>query len=82
MASTTIRIPESTREILKDLSLQSGESMSDLVVKAVEQLRREIFLEATNQAFANLREDPETWQEELDERAEWEQTLQDGQEEV
>ena len=81
MASATIRVPEPTREILRDLSRQSGEPISDLVAKAVERLRREYFLEATNRAFANLREDAEAWQEELAERAEWEQTLSDGQDE-
>jgi len=81
MASATIRVPETTREILRDLSRQSGEPISDLVAKAVERLRREYFLEATNRAFANLREDAEAWQEELAERAEWEQTLSDGQDE-
>lgn len=82
MASTTIRVPEPTRSILRDLSRQSGEPISDLVAKAVERLRREYFLEATNRAFANLREDPEGWQEELAERAEWDQTLSDGQDEA
>lgn len=82
MGSATIRVPEPTREILRDLSRQSGEPISDLVAKAVERLRREYFLEATNRAFANLREDPGAWQEELDERDEWEQTISDGQDEV
>ena len=81
MASATIRVPEPTREILRDLSRQSGEPISNLVAKAVERLRREYYLEATNRAFANLREDAEAWQEELAERAEWEQTLSDGQDE-
>jgi predicted transcriptional regulator len=81
MASTTIRVPEPTRETLRELSRQSGEPISVLVAKAVERLRREYFLKATNQAFASLHEDPEAWQDELAERAEWEQTLSDGQDE-
>lgn len=78
MASTTIRVPEPTRDILRELSQQSGEPISVLVAKAVERLRREYFLHATNEAFARLRKDPEAWQEELSERAEWEETLADG----
>ena len=79
MASTTIRVSEPTRDILRELSRQSGESISDLVARAVERLRRDYFLHATNEAFARLREDPDAWQEELVERAEWDNSLQDGQ---
>ena len=79
MASTTIRVPEPTRDILRDLSRQSGEPISDLVAKAVERLRREYFLNATNEAFARLRQDRDAWQGEVAERAVWEQTLSDGQ---
>ena len=79
MASTTIRITEQTHAILRDLSQQTGEPLSVLVAKAVERLRREHFLEATNRTFANLREDSEAWEDVLAERAEWEQTLPDGQ---
>jgi hypothetical protein len=80
VAGATIRIPESTRDTLRELSRQSGEPISELVAKATERLRREYFLEATNKAFAALREEPDAWQAELDERAEWDATLQDGQE--
>jgi hypothetical protein len=79
MASATIRVPQTTRDILRDLSRHSGEPISELVARAVERLRREYFLEATNQAFASLREDPEVWQDELAERAEWDAALSDGQ---
>lgn len=79
MANPTVRVPEQTREVLRDLSRQTGEPISELVARAVERLRREHFLEETNKAFSNLREDPEAWQAELDERAEWDTTLQDGQ---
>lgn len=35
-------------------------------------------LDETADAYAGLRSDPERWQEELDERAEWDTTLADG----
>lgn len=75
MAGVTIRIPESTYDTLRELSRQSGEPISALVAKATEKLRREFFLDATNKAFAALREDPDAWQAELDERLEWDATL-------
>lgn len=80
MADAIIRIPGSTYTTLRDLSRQSGEPVSELVTKAVEKLRREFFLEATNRAFATLREEPDTWQAELEERMEWDVTLRDRQE--
>lgn len=79
MASPTVRVPEQTREILRELSNQSGVPIADLVARAVEKLRREYFLEATNKAFAALREDPVAWAAELQERAEWDNTLEDRQ---
>lgn len=82
MAGSTIRVPRPTHEALRELSRHSGEPISDLVAKAVERLRRDYFLEATNRAFAALREDPDAWQTELAERAEWDATLQDGQEDL
>jgi hypothetical protein len=36
------------------------------------------FLEACNAAYTELKQDPERWQEELEERALWEATLADG----
>ncbi len=41
----------------------------------------EELLQKTNEAYAALREDEETWKEELRERALWESTLMDGLEE-
>lgn len=79
MANPSVRVPEPTREILRDLSKQTGEPISQLVARAVERLRREYFLEETNRAFSILREDPEAWQAELDERAEWDAIAQDAE---
>ncbi len=39
---------------------------------------RAFLLEESNKAYAALRADPEAWQEELKQRAEWDSTLQDG----
>lgn len=78
MASTTVRLTEETREALRQLSAQSGESMSSVVSKAVEAYRRRCILEQTNAAYAALRSDPDAWAEELEERRMWEATLLDG----
>jgi len=43
----------------------------------LEEKEVEQFLEEAHQAFVNLRNDPQAWQEELEERQLWESTLPD-----
>lgn len=74
---STTRISESTREILRELAVESGESMQTILDKAVEMYRRQRFLEESNRAFAALRADPGAWKVEQTEREEWEATLAD-----
>lgn len=49
--------------------------------KAWEEKDRQELLESVNQAYTELRNKPELWQDELAERELWEQTLSDGLEE-
>src|SRR5262245_45760859 len=76
--SFTVRLSASTHQKLKELAEQSGESMHVLLDKAVEEYRRHRFFEDLNAAYAALKNDPEAWKEELEERALWEVTLLDG----
>ncbi|MBI4494948.1 MAG: ribbon-helix-helix protein, CopG family [Chloroflexi bacterium] len=78
MASTTVRISEATRAILRDLAAQSGQSMQALIEQAVEDYRRRRFFEQVDAAYAALRANPDEWQAELQERALLEGTLADG----
>ncbi len=73
-----IRIPESTHSILCDLTNETGEPTQDLLVEAVESMRRRRILEQTNAAYAAMHANPQLWQAELEERAEWDVTLADG----
>ncbi len=52
--------------------------MQTIVEEAIEQYRRRRFLEGLNQDFQALKEDAQAWQEELAERALWDNTLLDG----
>ena len=52
--------------------------MQSLIDNALENLRREKMLEATNLAFARLKANKSEWQEEIAERELWENTLSDG----
>ncbi len=77
MATTTVRLPETTRATLRELATQSGEPMSVVLEKAVEAYRRQCMLEQANAAYAALRADSAVWAEEMAERRAWEATLAD-----
>ncbi|MGD9494804.1 MAG: toxin-antitoxin system protein [Armatimonadota bacterium] len=74
----TVCISAQTHEVLRRLSDERGQPMTEVLAEAVERLRREDLLRRTNEAYARLRQDAETWAEEMDERAAWEATLGDG----
>jgi len=57
----------------------SGETIGEILAKAVESYRRELLLEDTNEAFSKLKEQADLWKGELGEREEWEGSLLDGQ---
>jgi hypothetical protein len=78
MMTTTVRVSAETRAALRDLAAETGESMQEVLAKAVEAYRRRLFLEAANADYARLRADPRTWAEELEERRLWDATLLDG----
>jgi len=79
MPSTTVRISKGTRETLRDLAAKSGESMHTIIDRAIEEYRRQSFIEKANKAYLALRENPEAWETELKERREWDATLGDNQ---
>lgn len=78
MASETVRIHPQTHAKLKQLAEESGQSMTELLEKAVEAYRRQRFLEALNEDFAALRARRKAWGDELEERKAWDRTLADG----
>ena len=80
MAGTQVRVSNSTHQVLRNLSLEVGESMQTIIEQAVEQYRRRRFLEGLSQDFKALKEDAESWQEELEERKLWDKTSLDGAE--
>ena len=56
--------------------------MQAVLEQALEQYRRQQFLNATNAAYAVLRTDPEVWASLQQEHLAWDQTLADGLEEA
>lgn len=78
MPSKTIRISDTSRNILRELATREGESMQTILEKAIEDYRRRRFLEEVNKAYTTLRQNHEAWEEVEKERAEWDITLRDG----
>lgn len=78
MQDSTVTISNHSHQILKELAARSGETMQIILDKAIENYRRQRFLEEANQAFAALRNNPEAWQAEMEEREAWDITLTDG----
>ena len=74
----SIRVSDISHQTLRMLSEHKKQSMQAVVDNAIETLRRQMMLEEANAAFQALKADPQAWQEELAERALWEQTLMDG----
>jgi len=71
------RLSEAAREVVRRIAAESGDSMQDVLEKAIEVYRRQRFLEESNRAFAVLRADPKKWKAEQQEREEWDATVAD-----
>ncbi len=78
MATTTVRIGEETRRVLREISARTGRPARAILREAIEAYRRKRFLEEANAAFAALKKDPKAWKAEKKERRAWESTLSDG----
>ncbi len=78
MSTMTVRIHQETHSSLKEMARQTGEAMADILAKALEEYRRQRFLQGLAEDFAALRNDPQAWDEELRERQAWDATLGDG----
>jgi hypothetical protein len=77
MVSEIVRIRPDTHAKLKQLAKAEGESMPDVLDRAVEAYRRQQFLQGLASDFAALRSDPKAWADELAERQAWDATLAD-----
>ena len=78
MASRTVRIRAQGHARLKQLAQRCGQSMAEVLEKAIASYERRVFLEGLNQDFAALRANTTAWKAELAERAQWETTSGDG----
>jgi hypothetical protein len=78
MSAPTIPISEASHQLLLDLAEQTGQTITDVLDKALDTYRRKLFFDQMNAGYAELRADPEAWAEQLAERKLWDATLMDG----
>ena len=78
MQNVMMRVSARSRETLRELATQTGESMQSMIDEAVELYRRRRFLEAANAAYKPLRQHVESWTAIEHERREWDTALGDG----
>lgn len=78
MQAATIPIGPATRQTLEQLAVRTHSSLQSVLDAAVEAYRRQVFLEQTNQALADLRKDDRAWSEYRQEIRQWETAGEDG----
>lgn len=66
--STTIRVPNRTRDRLAALAAATGRPMTAVVDDALDALERRVFFEALNSRYGELRDDADAWSEIENER--------------
>ncbi|HZS05085.1 MAG TPA: toxin-antitoxin system protein [Blastocatellia bacterium] len=81
MEGQNVSISESAHQLLSQLAEMEKISKEAVLDRALENYRRQVFLKQANAAFEALRADSGAWQEELEERELWNNTLADGAEE-
>lgn len=78
MSNPTVRISPQAHLTLKALAESSGETMQELLDRAIEAYRRQRFLEEANASYEALRADAKTWAGWQAELEGWDSTLLDG----
>jgi hypothetical protein len=78
MSAPTVRISEASHQVLKELASRTGQTMVEVLDRAVDGYRRKLFFEQLNAGYAELRADPRAWAEHQAELKKWDATLMDG----
>jgi hypothetical protein len=73
----TVRVDEGTLAIFRELARKDGATPREVTARAARKLRHEEFLDAADEAYRQLREDPEEWAAELEERRFWDAVVAD-----
>jgi hypothetical protein len=78
MSQPMVAISETAQQQLKELAEQTGQTITEVVDKALDAYRRQLFFEQLNTGYAELQADREAWAEHLAEREQFDATLMDG----
>ena len=78
MAQVTVRVTRETREAIGKLSMSEGRSMQAIVESAIREYGRTRLVEAINEAYGRLGEDPDEARCLEAERSAWDATSEDG----
>lgn len=71
MATTTIDISATSRELLCELAQKTGQSQAEVLAKALDAYRRQVFFDKLNVGYAALKADPQAWAEFQAEQKAW-----------
>jgi hypothetical protein len=78
MSLPTVPISEKSHRLLQELAQQTGQTLTEVLDKALDAYRRTLFFDQLNAGYAELRADPQAWAEMEAERKLWDATLMDG----
>ena len=78
MATSTVDINENTHELLRELAEKTGQSTTAVLDKALDAYRRQVFFEALNVGYGEMRADPKALAEFHADQKDWDATLMDG----
>lgn len=70
----SVRIGPGEHQALKTMAEETQRSMAELMSEAIENLRRKFIIDATNNAYRELRQDQSAWAEEINHRSQWERS--------
>ena len=74
----TVRIDDETNQVINDMSHTLSKTKKDILKDAVYQYRKIMFFKQVDNEYAELQSNREEWEEEDQERREWDTTVGDG----
>ncbi len=78
MPGATVRISESSRELLRELARRTNSTMQNIIEEALAEYKKRLFWDQAERDFQAMREEPDVWEAEVAEREIWDATLRDG----
>jgi len=74
----TVRIDDETNQVINDMSRTLSKTKKDILKDAVYQYRKIMFFKQVDNEYAELQSNHQEWEEEQQERSEWDATVGDS----